>query len=73
MLQDDQEYETTLARIAQFQRQAARIRQTEKNIANYRLSVGGYLAELDRMNLQVREYLWFHPFEAVGETQAQVE
>ena len=31
------------------------------NLENYHLSVSGFLAELDRMNLDVREYLWSHP------------
>jgi hypothetical protein len=39
------------------------LRQTERNPENYRLSAGGFLAELDRMNLELREYLWSHPSE----------
>jgi hypothetical protein len=39
------------------------LRQVETNLVNYRLSVSGYLAELDRMQLEVREYLWLHPSE----------
>jgi len=35
----------------------------ETNPNNFKLSAGGYLAELDRMNLEVREYLWSHPSE----------
>ena len=30
----------------------------------YRLSAAGYLAELDRMTLEIRDYLWSHPAEA---------
>ncbi|CAB1059411.1 hypothetical protein D1BOALGB6SA_4173 [Olavius sp. associated proteobacterium Delta 1] len=33
----------------------------QKNPENYNLSVSGFLAELDRMNLEVRDYLWLHP------------
>ncbi|MDY0096090.1 MAG: hypothetical protein RBT80_25615 [Candidatus Vecturithrix sp.] len=63
MITTDQELQVTLERIAYFQRQVAQLRQVETNPANYHLSVSGYLAELDRMNLEVREYLWCHPSE----------
>ena len=63
MITNDQELQVTLDRIAYFQRQVTQLRHVETNPANYRLSVSGYLAELDRMNLDVREYLWFHPNE----------
>jgi len=58
MIHNDEEYRVTLDRIACFQKQVAHLRQVEKNPENYRLSVRGFLAELDRMNLEVREYLW---------------
>jgi hypothetical protein len=63
MISNDQELQVTLERIAYFQRQVRHLRQVETNPANYRLSVKGYLAELDRMNLEVRDYLWLHPSE----------
>ena len=63
MIRNDQELQATLARIKYFQRQIATLRQVETNPVNYQLSVGGYLAELDRMNLEVRDYLWSHPGE----------
>lgn len=63
MIKNDKEYQVTLERIAHFQRQVERLRQVEKNPTNYRLSVSGYLAELDRMYLEIREYLWSHPVE----------
>ena len=63
MIRNDQELQVTLERIKYFQRQVARLRQVENNPVNYRLSVSGYLAELDRMNLEVRDYLWLHPSE----------
>jgi hypothetical protein len=44
------------------------LRRVETNPTNYRLSAGGYLAEIDRMNLAVREYLWLHPSEVADET-----
>jgi len=61
MIRNDQELQVTLDRIKYFQEQVAKLRQVETNPTNYRLSVGGYLAELDRMNLEVRDYLWLHP------------
>ena len=56
MITSDQELETTLERIASFQRQVASLRKTETNPANYRAAVSGFLAEIDRMQLEVREY-----------------
>lgn len=48
------------------QRQDEQLRKTEINPHNYHLSARGYLAELDRMQLEVREYLWSHPAEQTG-------
>lgn len=67
MIKNDQEFQVTLDRIRYFQKQVTRLRQVETNPENYRLSVSGYLAELDRMNLEVREYLWLHPLEMLGD------
>jgi hypothetical protein len=63
MIRNDQELEATKERIQYFQRQVETLRQVETNPQNYRLSAGGYLAEIDRMNLEVREYLSLHPSE----------
>jgi hypothetical protein len=63
MNQTEQEYRTTLERVASFQRQIEHLRKTETNPQNYRLSASGYLSELDRMLLEVREFLWSHPAE----------
>ena len=63
MIHNKEKYRVTLDRIAYFQKQVTYLRQIEKNPKNYRLSVGGFLAELDRMNLEVREYLWSHPIQ----------
>ncbi len=65
MINNEQEYRVTLERIDRFQRQVAQLRKTERNPENYRMSASGFLAELDRMNLEVREYLWSHPSEGV--------
>ena len=66
MIANDQELQTTLERIARFQNQVAHLRNTESNPLNYRASVSGFLAEIDRMQLEVREYLCFLPTERVG-------
>jgi len=57
MITNDQELEATLDRIRWFQQQLAQLRRVELNPQNYRLSSAGFLAELDRMQLEVREYL----------------
>jgi hypothetical protein len=67
MINNNQELETTLERIRHFQRQVEELRKVEANPQNYRLSAGGYLAEIDRMNLEVREYLSLHPSEIKGQ------
>jgi len=59
-----------LKRIERFQRQIENLRKQETNPANYRASVSGFLVELDRMNLEVREYLWAHPNEFTGPVAA---
>lgn len=65
MIQNSQELEATLTRIRHFQKQIEKLREVETNPQNYRLSAGGFLAEIDRMNLEVREYLSVHPSELV--------
>ena len=57
MIKNDQEMEATLERIRGFQAQLAHLRKVETNPANYRRSASGFLAEIDRMQLEVREYL----------------
>jgi hypothetical protein len=66
MIANDQELQTTLDRIAWFQKQVASIRRTETNPVNYRAAASGFLAEIDRMQLEVRDYLSFLPTESVG-------
>lgn len=63
MIMNDQELKATLERIVHFQAQVAHLRQVETNPANYHASASGYLAEIDRMQLEVREYLSLHPTE----------
>ena len=67
MIANDQELKVTLERIAHFQAQVTHLRKTETNPANYHAAVSGFLAEIDRMQLDVREYLSLHPAE-VGTT-----
>jgi hypothetical protein len=64
MIANDRELQTTLERIAWFQQQVAHLRKTETNPANYRAAASGFLAEIDRMQLEVREYLCFLPTES---------
>ena len=63
MITNDQELESTLDRIRHFQNQLTHLRKVETNPVNYRLSASGFLVEIDRMQLDVREYLAFHPAE----------
>lgn len=63
MIRTDQEMEATLERIRRFQAQVTQLRKVETNPVNYRLSASGFLAEIDRMQLEVREYLVLHPTE----------
>ena len=66
MISTEQEFQTTLKRIERFQRQIEHLRKAETHPRNYRLSASGFLAELDRMQLEVRDYLWSHPAELAG-------
>ncbi len=63
MIANDQQLQMTLERIAWFQNQVTYLRKTETNPVNYRASVSGFLAEIDRMQLEVREYLSVLPTE----------
>lgn len=56
MINNDQELKTTLDRISWFHAQLTQLRKTETNPRNYRAASSGFLAEIDRMQLQVREY-----------------
>jgi hypothetical protein len=63
MITNDEQLNTTTERIRHFQAQLARLRKVETNPVNYRLAASGFLAEIDRMQLEVREYLSTHPAE----------
>lgn len=66
MIANDQQLQTTINRIAWFHQQVAHRRRTEPNPVNYKAAVSGFLAEIDRMQLDVREYLSVHPAELVA-------
>lgn len=66
MITDHQELQATLDRLAWFQRQVALLRRAERNPVNHRASAAGFLAEIDRMQRAVREYLSTHPAEVAG-------
>ncbi len=66
MIANDEQLQSTLQRIAWFQKQITHLRKTERNPTNYRASVSGFLAEVDRMQLEVREYFSHIPSETVG-------
>ena len=66
MIANDQQLQTTLERIAWFQNQVTHLRKMETNPINYRAAVSGFLAEIDRMQLDVREYYSVLPPKHVG-------
>jgi len=66
MITNDQELETTVDRIHRLQEQVAHLRKVETNPVNYRLAASGFLAEIDRMQLEVREYLSLHPADSAA-------
>jgi len=69
MIVNKHELQVTLERIARMQKQVAELRRKETNPTNYRLAVSGYLVEIDRMQLEAREYLQFHPADLLEETE----
>lgn len=56
MIRNDHELVATLERIRHLHSQLVHMRKAETNPANFRLSASGFLAEVDRMQLEVREY-----------------
>ncbi len=63
MIANDEELEVMLERIVHFQHQVAHLRRVETKPVNFHASVSGFLTEVDRMQLEVREYLSIHPGE----------
>jgi hypothetical protein len=66
MIANDQELKVTLDRIARFQEQVAHLRRVETNPENYHCAVSGFLGEIDRMQLEVREYRSINPAEVAS-------
>ncbi len=66
MIQNEQQLQAALDRITRFQAQVAHMRNVETNPANYHASASGFLAEIDRMQLEVREFLSTHPADLAG-------
>ena len=66
MIGNDRELEAAREGIRRFQEQVADLRKVETNPVNYRLAASGFLAEIDRMQLEVREYLSLHPTDATA-------
>ena len=73
MIQDNQELEATLERIERFQKQVEKLQEVETNPRNYELSAGGFLAEIDRMNLEVQHYLTSNIFMYVSQLKRYTE
>ena len=63
MITSDRELEATQERIRNFQAQVLHLRKVETNPLAYRLSASGFLAGIDRRQLEVRDYLALHPSE----------
>jgi hypothetical protein len=63
MITNDKVLEATQERIRHFHAQIVHLRKVENNPLAYRLSASGFLAEIDRMQLEVRDYLGLHPSE----------
>ena len=66
MIANDHELQVTLERIGRLQAQVSHLRKLETNPVNYRAAVSGFLEEIDRMQLEVRDYLSIHPAEIAG-------
>lgn len=66
MITTDNELQTTIQRINWMQGQLTHLRQVETNPTNYHASAAGFIAEIDRMQLEVREYLSTHPTETAA-------
>ena len=66
MIANGEELKVTLDRIARFHEQAAHLRRAESNPDNYRAAVSGFIAEIDRMQLDVGEYLMHHPSDSAA-------
>jgi len=60
MITDDQQLTTTQARIEWFRQQDAHLRRSQTNPVNSLAAVSGFMAEIDRIQLEVCEFLSQH-------------
>jgi len=63
MIENDKQLPVTLVRVRRMQELVAHLRRTESTADNYSASVSGFISEIDRMQLEVREYLTIYPGE----------
>jgi hypothetical protein len=61
MIKSEEDLKTMMERILRFQQQVIAVRAVAASPENYHASAGGYLVEMDRMMLEVRDYLWTPP------------
>jgi hypothetical protein len=73
MIANDRELQTILERIRWFQQQVLHLRSTVTRPENYRAAVSGFLAEMDWMQLEVRDYFSFLPNEHEREPTAEIK
>lgn len=64
MIQNDQELKTTQERVAYFEGLVAQFRVTVA-APEFDLMPGGYLAEIEKMNTEILQYLRRHPTQTV--------
>ena len=69
MIKNNTELRVTQERINHFWKIVEAIRQTEKNPCNYKDSADGFLAEIEKMNTEIYEYLSIHPSEFENERE----
>ena len=63
MIANDTELQGTLDRIADFQAQVVQLRKVIADSENYRMSAGGFISEIEKMQREVNDYLRRHPSE----------
>lgn len=63
MIKNDVQFQATVERLGWFQQIVINIRRAETDLVSFRMSSSGFLVEIDRMNMEVREYLSLHPSE----------
>jgi hypothetical protein len=66
MIRLDAKVLATIDRISDFQRQIVLLRQVIADPEDYRLSAGGFIAEVEKMQNEVNAYLRRHPAELVA-------